>query len=80
MNSPEAGQFDLLVESVRLGEDEDFECQVLPGPRAAIKVPLRASVHVNIQGEQLKGRRIDPSKSDLMALDLSQTCPFYLFR
>ena len=50
MNSPESGRFDLFVQSVRLGHDQDFECQVLPGPKAKIKVPLRASVHVDIQG------------------------------
>lgn len=46
-----AGQFDLVVQSVRLGEDEDFECQVLPGQNAPVKVPLRAAVHVTIQGK-----------------------------
>ena len=51
-NAESSGQFDLLVRSVRLGEDEEYECQVLPGPMAAIKVPLRASVHIEIQGEQ----------------------------
>ena len=44
-------QFDLRVDRVRLGHDERFECQVLPGPRASVKVPLRASVHIDIQGE-----------------------------
>ena len=51
-NAESSGQFDLLVRSVRLGEDEEYECQVLPGPMAPIKVPLRASVHIEIQGEK----------------------------
>ena len=51
-NAASSGQFDLLVRSVRLGEDEEYECQVLPGPMAPIKVPLRASVHIEIQGER----------------------------
>ena len=52
-NAASSGQFDLLVRSVRLGEDEEYECQVLPGPMAPIKVPLRASVHIEIQGERV---------------------------
>ena len=55
-NAASSGQFDLLVRSVRLGEDEEYECQVLPGPMAAIKVPLRASVHIEIQGERASGK------------------------
>ena len=57
-NAAAAGQFDLLVRSVRLGEDEEYECQVLPGPQAAIKVPLRASVHIEIQGEAARWIRL----------------------
>ena len=56
-NAASSGQFDLLVRSVRLGEDEEYECQVLPGPMAPIKVPLRASVHIEIQGERGRERR-----------------------
>ena len=50
LSDKDSGQFNLLVKKVRLGEDEDFECQVLPGHAAKVKVPLRASVHINIQG------------------------------
>lgn len=49
MSSPADGEFNLYVKSVRLGEDENFECQVLPGPNAAMKVPLRAPAFVHIQ-------------------------------
>ena len=51
------GQFNLLVKDVRLGRDERYECQVLPGPQAAMKVPLRASVQITIQGECKLGPR-----------------------
>ena len=51
-----SGQFDLAVTSVRLGRDHEFECQVLPGPEDRVKVPLRASVYVEIQGEIVRFR------------------------
>ena len=54
LDDPSSGQFNLFVKSVRLGEDERFECQVLPGPQAHMKVPLRASVRVQIQGEHFE--------------------------
>ena len=66
-NAEHSGQFDLLVRSVRLGEDEEYECQVLPGPMAAIKVPLRASVHIEIQGERVgmnEGCCANPQKAE----------------
>ena len=44
------GVYNLLVENVRLGQDEYFECQVSPGKGATNSVPLRAPVHITIQG------------------------------
>ena len=45
------GVYNLLVEDVRLGQDEYFECQVSPGKGAINSVPLRAPVHITIQGK-----------------------------
>ena len=39
-----------MVENVRLGIDEYYECQVSPGKGATNSVPLRAPVHITIQG------------------------------
>lgn len=52
----QTGTFNLRVKSVRLGEDENFECQVSPGSGAnnKDKTPLRHAVHVNILGEWLR--------------------------
>ena len=47
------GVYNLLVEDVRLGQDEYFECQVSPGKGAINSVPLRAPVHITIQGKPL---------------------------
>lgn len=63
MSSPADGEFNLYVKSVRLGEDENFECQVLPGPNAAMKVPLRAPAFVHIQGKISNGFFMDPCAS-----------------
>lgn len=51
ITGPARGQFDLKVSSVRLEEDEEYECQVLPAPNAAVKVPLRAPAFITVQGE-----------------------------
>jgi len=53
ISDPESGRFDLRVSSVKLGEDDRFECQVLPGPRAVVKKQLRAAVRVYIQGKSI---------------------------
>ncbi len=53
---------------MRLGQDEDFECQVLPGPKATVKVPLRASVHIAIQGGGETEKRNPRTDSVLCAL------------
>ena len=47
------GVYNLLVEDVRLGDDEYFECQVSPGKGAINSVPLRAPVHITIQGKKI---------------------------
>ena len=47
------GIYNLLVEDVRLGDDEYFECQVSPGKGAINSVPLRAPVHITIQGKKI---------------------------
>ena len=44
------GIYNLLVDDVKLGQDENYECQVSPGKGASNSVPLRAPVHINIQG------------------------------
>ena len=45
------GVYNILVENVRLGVDEYYECQVSPGKGATNSVPLRAPVHITIQGK-----------------------------
>ena len=39
---------------MKLGQDENYECQVSPGKGASNSVPLRAPVHINIQGKNLR--------------------------
>ena len=46
------GVYNILVENVRLGVDEYYECQVSPGKGATNSVPLRAPVHITIQGKE----------------------------
>ena len=48
--SKKDGIYNLLVKNVRLGEDQDYECQVSPGKSAA-NPPLRAKAHITIQGK-----------------------------
>lgn len=44
------GIFNLKVRDVKLGQDDNFECQVSPGKGAINNVPLRSPVKINIQG------------------------------
>ena len=48
------GVYNILVENVRLGVDEYYECQVSPGKGATNSVPLRAPVHITIQGKEIE--------------------------
>ncbi len=56
--NPAKGIFNLRVKDVRLGEDENFECQVSPGKGSHNSIPLRAPVKITIQGK----RRFPESK------------------
>ena len=48
--SKKDGLYNLIVQNVRLGEDEYYECQVSPGKASVNSLPLRAPVHLTIQG------------------------------
>ena len=48
--SKEDGIYNLIVHNVRLGEDQDYECQVSPG-KTGRSPPLRAKAHITIQGK-----------------------------
>ena len=49
--SKKDGLYNLIVQNVRLGEDEYYECQVSPGKASVNSLPLRAPVHLTIQGK-----------------------------
>ena len=49
--SKKDGIYNLIVQNVRLGEDEYYECQVSPGKTSINSLPLRAPVHLTIQGK-----------------------------
>lgn len=48
--SKDDGIYNLIVQNIRLGEDEYYECQVSPGKSSINSLPLRAPVHLTIQG------------------------------
>ena len=50
--SVEDGIYNLIVRNVRLGEDENYECQVSPGKSASNSLLLRAHAHITIQGKR----------------------------
>ena len=47
--SREDGIYNLVVKNVRLGTDQDYECQVSPG-KSGTTTPLRAKAHITILG------------------------------